>query len=115
MINTTWHKDEHDLAHALKKLKVPLGRQPEKGITAIHIDSGMAIQPGVLGEGLWRSRSEPGKGQRRNPSMKRKPQSKVHEQHYLKELSALTETFYTYVSQYGSHQPHVAIEHLTRG
>lgn len=52
-MNTTWHKDEQDLAHAFQKLKVPLGRETQDGIAAIRTDGGMAVQPGVLREGLW--------------------------------------------------------------
>lgn len=36
--------------------------------------------------------------------MQKKPQSKVHEQYYLVEVSAPVEMFYIYALQYGSHE-----------
>lgn len=37
-----------------KKLKVLWGRQTQKGIVAIQMDSGMEAQHGVFRAGLWR-------------------------------------------------------------
>lgn len=39
MINRTWHKDEQDLAYTLKKPEVLWGRQTQRWIVAMQMDS----------------------------------------------------------------------------